>query len=445
MRLEIRTGHLAAEHEMLELAQADAMACHIEEREQRLLEREQHTIKEQFFKAANQAKSEFLANMSHEIRTPMTAILGFTDMLLNRLTDQEDLEAVQTIHRNGHHLLAVINDILDLSKIEAGKLDAERTQCSPFEILADVESLMRASAAEKGLSFSLEYRGRIPESIETAPVRLRQILLNLVGNAVKFTERGEVRITARLATAPSGLPCLQIDVHDTGIGMTSEEIERVFDPFTQANSSTTRQFGGSGLGLAICKRLAGMLGGEIRVQSTPGEGSTFTVEVATGSLDGLRLVYPQEPSPKDTGRTSSAISPASLTGRILLVEDGVDNQRLISLILEKAGATVNLATNGREALEAVFPVDAIQARMEPFDVILMDIQMPEMDGHEATCKLREGGFNGPIIALSAHALEHEIQRILEAGCTEYLAKPIRREDLIRAIERNMVCSGTTQK
>ncbi len=437
--LELRGEHLDAQHEMLVMSQAEAISCHVEEREKRLREKEEHTLKEQFFQAAeeaNRAKSEFLANMSHEIRTPMTAILGFTEMLLSRLGDREDLEAARTIHRNGQHLLTIINDILDLSKIEAGKLDAERLPCSVVEILSDVETLMRGTAEAKGLALQIAYDGPIPETIETDSVRLRQILHNLMGNAVKFTRQGKVQITASLSANQSGPRNLQIEVRDTGIGITQEQIERIFDPFTQANSTTTRQYGGSGLGLAICDRLAGMLGGEISVQSVLGEGSAFTVSVAAGNLDGVPLIRPPKCSaPTETTPDADTARPATINGRILLVEDGVDNQRLISLVLRKAGATVSLAANGKEAVEAVFPNQATEAQAAPFDLVLMDIQMPEMDGHEATRMLRKLGFTGPIIALSAHAHKSEIQGIIEAGCDEYLAKPIQRDGLLRAIER----------
>ena len=431
---EIRSEHLAAEHEMLEMSQAEAISCHVEEREQRLREQEEHALKEENFQAAeeaNRAKSEFLANMSHEIRTPMTAILGFTDMLLGRLSDPEDLEAARTIHRNGKHLLAIINDILDLSKIEAGKLVTERIECSPIEIITDVETLMRPAADQKGLAFEIAYAGTIPEQIETDPVRLRQILLNLVGNAIKFTRQGRIRMTTRVAAADQGTFRLQVDVCDTGIGMTQEQIEQIFDPFTQANSSTTRQYGGTGLGLAICERLAGMLGGEIRVESEPGTGSTFTLIVAARDLDNVPAICP---SNDDRPADAAALRhPTALRGKILLVEDGPDNQRLISLVLEKAGAKVHVAGNGKEALEAVFPGQVAEEQRETFNLVLMDIQMPEMDGYEATRRLRQRGFDGPILALSAHANKSDIQQILEAGCNEYLSKPIQREELVRMV------------
>ncbi len=436
-----RARHLAAEQEMLAASQAEAVSSHIEERERRLQEQEEHAIKEQFFQAAeaaNRAKSEFLANMSHEIRTPMTAILGFTEMLLNRLHDRENLEAARTIHRNGRHLLSIINDILDLSKIESGKLDTEKVHCSLVEILSDVESLMRGGAEEKGLAFRVVYETPIPETFKTDPLRLRQILLNLIGNAVKFTDRGEICVAVRFKVDARGAKYLEIDVSDTGIGMTPDQMERVFDPFVQANSSTTRKYGGSGLGLAICQRLSGMLGGEIRIQSVFGQGSTLTVALPAAPGDGARLIEPgTEPAREATEPEKSRRSRATFRGRILLVEDSIDNQRLISLILAKAGATVTLARTGKEAVDAVFPPDAADGRRGPFDVILMDIQMPEMDGYEATRRLRGMGFRGPIIALSAHAHAGQIEEILEAGCNAYLAKPIQREEFLETVKRHL--------
>ncbi len=438
--LEVRTRHLTAEHEMLEMSQADAMSCYLEEHEQRMREQEEHAIKEQSFRAAeeaNQAKSDFLANMSHEIRTPMTAILGFTEMLLHRLRDREDLEAARTIDRNGRHLLAIINDLLDLSKIEAGKLETEKVTCSLVEILSDVEVLMREAAEHKGLKLQVDYDTPIPEPIVTDPLRLRQILINLVGNAVKFTEQGEIRVVARFAANRFGHQHLEVDIRDTGIGMTPEQMERVFDPFVQANSSTARKYGGSGLGLAICQRVAGLLGGEIRMQSAVGLGSTFTLAIPVALSDVARMIQPGNEPLLETPISQETAKLPALNGRILLVEDGIDNQRLISLILAKAGLTVTLAKHGKEALEAVFPSDSVNGPEVVFDVILMDIQMPEMDGHEATRRLRDMGYRGPIIALSAHASKHEIQAILDAGCNEYLAKPIDRHELIRTIQRHI--------
>ena len=244
--------------------------------------------------AATRAKSEFLANMSHEIRTPMTAILGFAEVLLGEdnigCAPPERVSAIETIQRNGEHLLRLINDILDLSKIEAGKLDVERTACSPAKVLADVASLMRVRSEAKNIPLLIEYAGAIPEQIQSDPVRLRQILINLIGNAIKFTETGRVRIVTRLVACDDSAAHIQFDVVDTGIGLTPEQLAKLFQPFTQADSSAMRRFGGTGLGLTISKRLAEMLGGDISVTSTPDQGSTFRVTVDTGPLDGVALI-----------------------------------------------------------------------------------------------------------------------------------------------------------
>jgi signal transduction histidine kinase len=445
-RLRTRAKHLIAEHDMLRASHAEAITGVLEEREERLREQEEYSVKEQFFRAAeaaNRAKSEFLANMSHEIRTPMTAILGFADLLIGRLEDSDDLAAAQTIKRNGDHLLAIINDILDLSKIEAGKFDAERVTCSPGRILDEINALIRVRAEAKGLPLIVEYDGPVPETVVTDPTRLRQILINLVGNAVKFTETGEVRTVVRLVQGPFETPGLQFEVRDTGIGMTEEQLAKLFTPFVQGDSSTSRQFGGTGLGLAISSRLAGMLGGDISVKSVPAVGSTFTLTIATGPLNAVKMLDEpcSAPSRAETARREPSQLPPALGCHVLLVEDGPDNQRLISLLLEKAGARVSIAGNGVEALEKTLPgwshgEDVQPPTPEPFDVILMDIQMPVMDGHEATRRLRKSGWRGPIIALSAHAMEHEIEKILAAGCNEYMAKPIQRDQLLRLVAKH---------
>ena len=328
--------------------------------------------------AATRAKSEFLANMSHEIRTPMTAILGFSEVLLESMTDRDQLEAAATIRQNGEYLIEIINDILDLSKIEAGKLETESVQCSPCQILAEVISLMRVRADAKDLPLRLEYGGPIPESIQSDPTRLRQILINLIGNSIKFTEVGEVRLAARLLDAESCQPKIQFDVVDSGIGMTEGQIAGLFKPFSQVDTSASRKHGGSGLGLTISQRLAEKLGGGIAVSSISGKGSTFTATVTTGPLDGVRLLdNPTEAQvSRDPGNRPDA-SNAKLDCRVLLAEDGPDNQRLIAFVLKRAGADVAVAENGQLALDLAL---AARDQGTPFDVILMDMQMPEMDG-----------------------------------------------------------------
>ncbi len=386
--------------------------------------------------AASTVKSDFLANMSHEIRTPMTAILGFTENLLDpELSDSEKLNAIHIIRGNGEHLLQIINDILDISRIEAGKLEVEQIRYSPVQIIADVQSLMQVRADDKELSFAVEYIGAIPEMIRSDPTRFKQILVNLIGNAIKFTDDGGVRLVTRFGGSGPDEPMLQLDVIDSGIGMTEEQVARLFQAFTQANASTTRKFGGTGLGLTISKRLANLLGGDISVTSKPAEGSTFRVTVATGPLDGVKML--DNPArakivkPEDTGGAKP--DEAKLDCRILLAEDGPDNQRLISHVLKKAGADVTVVENGSLAADA-----ALAARDEgnAFHVILMDMQMPVMDGYQATGLLRQKGYVGPIIALTAHAMASDRQKCIEAGCDDYASKPIDRKKLIKMIQEH---------
>ena len=387
---------------------------------------------------ANQAKTEFLANMSHEIRTPMTAILGFADVLLTEegieTAPLERINALQTIKRNGEHLLEIINDILDLSKIEASCLAVESIRFSPTKIVSDVVALMKIRSEAKKLDFGAVYASPIPETIESDPTRLRQILINLVGNALKFTESGGVQIRVRLlaneACEGGGGP-LEFAVTDTGAGMTDEQLARLFRPFTQADASTTRKYGGTGLGLTITKRLTEMLGGTIKAESEPGKGSAFTVTIATGSLGGVRMIEPSARRETVPSRLPvPATAAAKLDCRILLAEDGVDNQRLVSFIFKKAGADVTVVENGQAAMER-----ALEARDagKPFDVILMDIQMPVMDGYTATSRLREAGYRGVIIGLTAHTMSKDRDKCLAAGCDDYATKPIDRAKLIALV------------
>ncbi|MGB2987214.1 MAG: response regulator [Phycisphaerae bacterium] len=340
--------------------------------------------------AGSLSKGEFLANMSHEIRTPMTAILGFAESLTDRnLSESERLMAIDTIRRNGEYLLQIINDILDLSKIEAGRLDIEQIACSPRRVVEDAVSLMRVRADSKGLTFEVKYAGPIPETIRTDPARLRQILLNLVGNAIKFTETGSLRLVARFIEGQKGQRSyLQFEVIDTDLGMTPEQIVKLFQPFTQADTSTTRRFGGTGLGLTVSKRLAEMFGGDITVESEPGVGSKFTVTIGTESVDDMAM-----------------------------------SDRLVE---------VTIAENGQVAVEKAL---AALNEGEPFDVILMDMQMPVLDGYEATKLLRSRNYTGPIIALTAHAMAGDREKCIRAGCDDYAAKPLNRAALIKMIQR----------
>ena len=394
--------------------------------------------------AATRAKSEFLANMSHEIRTPMTAILGYCDLLAESLdcctkcpdyrscdTRVTNLQNLQVVRRNGEHLLSLINDILDLSKIEAGKLEVALARYSPVEVLTDVISLMRVRATKKGIGLTTEIVGPLPETVLVDSLRLRQILVNIVGNAIKFTERGGVHIRTQLVNEGDP-PRLRFDVTDTGIGMTEEQVELVFQAFSQVDSSVSRKAGGTGLGLTISKRLAEAMGGCIQVQSTLGRGSTFSIFVDPGPLEGISMT---EELPGQMVEPPSPAVPADkseedLHCRVLLVEDGLDNQRLIRHFLGKAGADVTVAENGELAVNEVLTA----AKMEhPFDVILMDMQMPVMDGYTATQSLRERGYSGPIVALTAHAMAQDRQECIDAGCDDYLTKPIDRKRLLEVV------------
>ena len=393
--------------------------------------------------AASLAKNEFLANMSHEIRTPMTAILGFAEILLEQgnIEDAppERIEAIRTIKNNGEHLIGIINDILDLSKIEAGRMTAEAMPCSPSALAVEVASLMRVRAEAKGIPLRIEYDGPIPETVVTDPTRLRQILVNMIGNAIKFTETGCVRLVTRCVREDGSPPgqgtLLCFEIIDTGIGMTEDQVARLFRPFQQADMSTTRRFGGTGLGLTISRRLAQMLGGDVTLlESRPGVGTRFAVTVAAGSLDGVRMLNlsaEQEPGlmPPPHERDTSG-EPALRGCQILLAEDGPDNQRLIAHILTKAGAAVKVVDNGRAAVDMAL---AARDAGTPYHVILMDMQMPVMDGYSATRELRDRGYSGPILALTAHAMSSDRERCIRAGCDDYASKPIDRRELIRMI------------
>jgi len=385
---------------------------------------------------ASIAKSEFLANMSHEIRTPMTAILGYADLLLGEKTIREDPrtleETLQTIQRNGVHLLTIINDILDMSKIEAGKLEVEIIPTNPRHIVDEVIGLLAERAKMKQIKLFVSYESPIPERIQSDPTRLRQILLNLVGNGIKFTEVGQVEIRVSCNVSDG---FIQFDVVDSGIGMAPAQRADVsrFEAFTQADSSTSRNFGGSGLGLRISNSLAEMLGGSLSIESKLGEGSTFTVRVRTGDLNGVRLAMVdqtevQNGATLDKELPDKETSPSLDGFRILLAEDGVDNQKLISFLLNKAGAEVTVVENGKIAVDLL-----LDEKSDEFDVVLMDMQMPVMDGYTATRYLRDQSYEQPIIALTANAMAQDRQKCISAGCDEFATKPVNRPKLIDLI------------
>jgi signal transduction histidine kinase/PleD family two-component response regulator/HPt (histidine-containing phosphotransfer) domain-containing protein len=366
--------------------------------------------------AANQAKSAFLANMSHEIRTPMTAILGYADLLLDPNQPAGDRAVcVQVIRRNGEHLLGLINDVLDISKIEANKYSIEYVTADVRQLLSDVVALTRVKAIQKGLNFKVIIDGPVPKQIRTDPMRLKQVLVNLVGNAVKFTGQGSVHIRVscqdRLVSST-----LHIDVVDSGIGMSAQQIETLFRPFTQADESTTRKYGGTGLGLVISRRFAQLLGGDITVQSEVGIGSCFSVWVDTGPLEGVRMLPSLDESDLVDAPVTFAQQHSRFSGRVLVAEDGEDNQHLISMLLKGVGVEVEIAQNGLVA--------CTKAHAQPYDLVLMDMQMPELDGYSATRRLRDAGYTRPIVALTANAMADDRLKCLQAGCDDYLSKPI---------------------
>ncbi|MFB3886836.1 MAG: response regulator [Thermodesulfobacteriota bacterium] len=367
---------------------------------------------------ANQAKSVFLANMSHEIRTPMNAILGFTEILRRGYgrSAEDSLRYLNTIHSSGKNLLDLINDILDLSKVESGRLELEETWAEPHRIIYEVLQVLGIKAQEKNIALHFRAQGMIPQKIKTDPGRFRQIIFNLVGNAMKFTNQGSVTVTCRfMKNLPD--PLLQIEVADTGIGIPQDKIESIFDPFTQADATVARRFGGTGLGLSISRRFARALGGDITLKSWPGKGSTFTVTLKTGDLKGVSFLQPEEVTTAaqafDAKEQSRWQFPKA---RVLIVDDGAENRELLRLLLQEAGLMVDEAENGQAGLE--------KAAAGHYDMILMDVNMPVLDGFSATRKLRQQGLKTPIIALTANAMKGSEQECLDAGCSGYFSKPI---------------------
>jgi signal transduction histidine kinase/AmiR/NasT family two-component response regulator/HPt (histidine-containing phosphotransfer) domain-containing protein len=378
--------------------------------------------------AANRAKSQFLANMSHEIRTPLNAVLGFTDLLQMGGDDGDPAkrqEYLGLIHTSGEHLLGLINDILDLSKIESGKLEFERVPCSPQQVLADVVSVLRVRANEKGIALEYAWEGGVPQAVQTDPQRLRQLLVNLVGNAIKFTAEGSVRVIGRMVDGQHRM-LLAFDVIDTGVGIPQEKFESIFDPFVQADNSVTRKFGGTGLGLAICRRIVQAMGGTLTVESEVGKGTTFTATVEVGQSEQAPLAAASESDIITAAQPKTHPTiPQVLHGRVLVVEDGDTNRKLIDLILRRAGLEVVTAENGKLGVDS-----ALAGR---FDLILMDMQMPVMDGYTAARTLRDCGMELPIIALTAHAMSGDEQKCRAAGCSGFMTKPIHADLLLQTV------------
>lgn len=364
--------------------------------------------------AASRAKSEFLATMSHEIRTPLTAIIGFAEMLDTEADPVGRRESAEVIVRNGRHLLAIINDILDMSKIEAGRMQIDHVAFSPIEVVLGLDTMMRAQAASKGIVFRLRIDYPFPSQVMGDPTRWRQVLFNLCGNAIKFTELGTVDLRLWYQAGTQQLHC---SVADTGIGISDEHRARLFMPFTQADGAVARKYGGTGLGLHLVHRLSERMGGAVQVDSAAGRGACFEVRVAAPPAPEM-VVLDALPAPLPV---HAAIAPPALVGRVLLAEDGPDNRMLVGALLRGLGLEVLVAEDGAGAIEL-----ALEHRP---DLILMDIQMPVLDGLQATAVLRASGYGGPIIALTANVMADDVQRYLRSGFDHYVAKPIERADL----------------
>ena len=377
--------------------------------------------------SASKAKTAFLANMSHEIRTPLASVLGFSELLANpAISSEERSQFVTTIKRNGELLANIIADVLEISKVEAGKIDIEKRMFPLADIIPDLTSTLSLRAQEKGLQLNVSFRSPLPAMVETDPLRLRQILINIVGNAIKFTSKGSVDV--RVMTLKE-THMLAFVISDTGPGIDHDAAKNLFEPFSQGDPSIKRQFGGTGLGLALSRSLAKLLGGDVVLSaSVPGVGSTFTVTIDPGNVEFVSVATAKSPVERGPGVKPAWVDAGTkaLDGvTVLLVEDTADVQFLLSIYLRGVGATVDAVNNGREALAKVAARD--------YDIVLMDLQMPIMDGYEATLELRKSGFNRPIFALTAHASQDERDRCLPGGFTDHLTKPVNREALITSI------------
>ena len=386
------------------------------------LERAMHTALE-----ASHAKSEFLANMSHELRTPMNGLLGMLDLVLDSGLSVDQREQLETAQRCSYSLLGLLNDILDLSKIEAGKMLLEKIPFNTRAVLNDCVQSQAAKATQKGIALTFHAAPAGAYDILGDPLRMRQILANLLSNAIKFTERGTVRVDLNTTTRADGRIALRLAVRDTGSGIPADKLPEIFEKFTQADGSISRKFGGTGLGLAITRRLVEMQGGEVTVESEPGKGSTFTVTLV---CEAAPAAAPQVLTSKGAAMAQSSAQPSG--ARLLLVEDNLVNQKVVLAILRKKGYQIDVANDGREAL------DKLDASAD-YHLILMDVQMPVMDGLEATRAIRrESKWEKiPIIAMTAHAMNGDRERCLQAGMDAYISKPVQPAHLVATIEKHI--------
>ncbi|WP_141731307.1 response regulator [Oligoflexus tunisiensis] len=380
---------------------------------------------------ASRMKSAFLANMSHEIRTPLGAILGFGELLREPTLSQGDREEfINTINRNGRDLAQLIDDILDLSKVESGRFEIEHLEINLLKLMNDVMSSLSIKAREKGVCLGSRVEPGVPDTIISDPSRLRQILLNIVGNAIKFTDQGEVSVTMSMGKSRSGAPMISFIVKDTGRGISLTERERLFHPFAQADVTTTRNYGGSGLGLVLSRKLAHALGGDVTLEaSEPGRGSTFVISIGAGLIHTTGVMNALVESSRLAAATESENPLEGI--RVLLAEDSADNRKLMKRILVQNGAEIDFAEDGAEALT--------KALRGNYDIVLMDMQMPNVDGYSATRELRRRGYGKPIIALTAHAMKEEQVKTLNAGCDSHLSKPLNFKQLIHTIAS---CKGS---
>jgi CheY-like chemotaxis protein/anti-sigma regulatory factor (Ser/Thr protein kinase) len=367
--------------------------------------------------------------MSHEIRTPMNAIIGFSEVLQEEPLTEQQREYIKMILDSSEHLLKLINDILDFSKIEAGRIRVETSECDIRALLTSIESLMNPVAKQKQLEFKITCADNVPNAISTDPSKLKQCLVNLVNNAIKFTEQGYIELIAR-QIVKEDKSFIEFEVADTGIGIPPDKQNAIFELFTQLDGSTTRKYGGTGLGLTITKQLTRLIGGDISVESEVGKGSKFKLVVPANIADGQHGKSKNLENVPERNHQLQGETEISFSGRVLVAEDSLTNQTLIRLLLEKLGFVVTIVKNGLEAVEAV--------KNQHFDLIFMDIQMPEMNGYDATKKIHRLGVKTPIIAMTASIDEENKKECLQAGCDDYVSKPIDKARLIKVISEHLI-------